>query len=69
MSIKERRDTIAYTVSQKQQVRMRGESDCTTVFLLLAIFFWFVAYQGVEAMFTLYGTNHLGMSDGAALSC
>ncbi len=66
MSIKERRDTIAYTVSQKQQVRMRGELDRTTVFLLLAIFFWFVAYQGVEAMFTLYGTNHLGLSDGAA---
>jgi len=65
-SIKEKRDTISYTVSEKKQVRMRGELDRTTVFLLLAIFFWFLSYQGVEAMFTLYGTLHLGLTDGEA---
>ncbi len=31
--------------------------------ILLAIFFWFVAYNAVEAFFTLYAYNHLGMSE------
>lgn len=37
--------------------------------ILLAIFFWFVAYNGIEAFFTLYAKNHLGMTaaDGARL--
>ena len=32
-----------------------------------AIFFWFVAYNGIEAFFTLYTQNHLGLpgEDGA----
>jgi len=64
--IKEKRDTLSYTVAEKKQVRMKGELDRTTVFLLLAIFFWFLSYQAVEALFTLYGTRHLGLSDSAA---
>jgi maltose/moltooligosaccharide transporter len=37
--------------------------------ILLAIFFWFIAYNAVEAFFTLYAYNHLKMteSDGARL--
>jgi maltose/moltooligosaccharide transporter len=37
--------------------------------LLLAIFFWFVGYNAVEAFFTLYAQKHLGMeeADGARL--
>jgi maltose/moltooligosaccharide transporter len=37
--------------------------------VLLAIFFWFVAYNAIEAFFTLYAVNHLGLpeSDGARL--
>lgn len=37
--------------------------------ILLAIFFWFVAYNAVEAFFTLYAYNHLRMteSDGSRL--
>jgi maltose/moltooligosaccharide transporter len=37
--------------------------------LLLAIFFWFVAYNAVEAFFTLYAKNHLLLNeaDGARL--
>jgi MFS family permease len=36
---------------------------------LLAIFFWFIAFNGIEAFFTLYGKNHLGIpeSDAARL--
>lgn len=37
--------------------------------MLLAIFAWFVGYNAIEAFFTLYAMNHLGMteSDGARL--
>lgn len=37
--------------------------------LLLAIFFWFVSYNAVEAFFTLYAQKHLGMqeADGVRL--
>lgn len=37
--------------------------------VLLAILFWFVAYNGIEAFFTLYSVNHLGLSaaDGSRL--
>lgn len=37
--------------------------------LLLAIFFWFVSYNAVEAFFTLYANKHLGLeeADGARL--
>lgn len=50
----------------KQPIRIKDQLDKTTVLILCAIFFWFVSYQGVEALFTLYGTKHLGMSDGEA---
>jgi len=33
------------------------------LFILLAIFCWFVGYNAVEAFFTLYAVNHLGMSE------
>jgi Na+/melibiose symporter-like transporter len=32
--------------------------------ILLAIFSWFVAYNAVEAFFTLFAQNHLGMEEG-----
>jgi MFS-type transporter involved in bile tolerance (Atg22 family) len=37
--------------------------------ILLAIFAWFVGYNAIEAFFTLYAVNHLGLpeSDGARL--
>lgn len=50
----------------KRPVRIREQLDRTTLFILGAIFFWFVSYQGVEALFTLYGTNHVGMTDSEA---
>ena len=39
----------------------------SALFLLLAIFFWFVGYGGVEALFTKYGISVLGINeaDGA----
>jgi len=39
------------------------DPDRSALRLLLAIFFWFLGYNGIEAFFTLYATNHLGMAD------
>jgi maltose/moltooligosaccharide transporter len=46
-----------------------ADPDRSALRILLAIFFWFVAYNAVEAFFTLYAQNHLGMgeADGARL--
>jgi Na+/melibiose symporter-like transporter len=46
--------------------KFSAEWNRPTLFLLGAIFFWFFAYQGVEALFTLYGTNQMGMTDSEA---
>ncbi len=45
------------------------EKDKSPLMILLAIFFWFVAYNAIEAFFTLYAQNHLGLpgEDGARL--
>ncbi|WP_438349062.1 SLC45 family MFS transporter [Paenibacillus sp. FA6] len=71
-SIKEERDgvnlqTETSIVNKKPRISLKSQLDRTTVFLLTAIFFWFVAYQGVETLFTLYGKNHLGLSEGDAV--
>ncbi|KKM17582.1 hypothetical protein LCGC14_1674290 [marine sediment metagenome] len=43
-----------------------AEEDKSTLFILLAIFFWFIGYQGIVALISLYGTNVLGLSQGVA---
>ncbi|QSF45922.1 SLC45 family MFS transporter [Paenibacillus tianjinensis] len=48
------------------RISLLKQLDRTTSWLLAAIFFWFVAYQGVETLFTLYGKHHLGLSEKAA---
>lgn len=42
------------------------EKDKTSLYILLAIFFWFVAYQGVEATFSNYAVYFLGMNEADA---
>lgn len=37
------------------------DSDHSTAFILLAVFFWFVGYQGVEATFSNYCVEFLGL--------
>ena len=46
-----------------------SEQEKSPLRILFAIFCWFVAYNAIEAFFTLYAVNHLGMaeSDGARL--
>jgi len=45
------------------------DDDKSALRLLLAIFFWFVGYNAIEAFFTLYSVNHLGLNeaDGAGM--
>lgn len=45
------------------------DNEKSALRILLAIFFWFVAYNAIEAFFTLYAQNHLGLpgEDGARL--
>ncbi|MBD2869186.1 SLC45 family MFS transporter [Paenibacillus arenilitoris] len=66
-AIRERRDAVSFAPAERQSsVSFRGEWNRPTVFLLCAIFFWFLSYQGVEAFFTLYGKNHLQLTEGQA---
>ncbi|MEO3946176.1 MFS transporter [Gorillibacterium sp. CAU 1737] len=42
------------------------DKNRSALFILLAIFFWFVGYSGVEAQFTTYGVESLGLVAGDA---
>ncbi len=46
-----------------------NDPDKSALRILLSIFFWFIAYNGIEAFFTLFARNHLGLpeADGARL--
>jgi maltose/moltooligosaccharide transporter len=39
------------------------DPDKSALRILLAIFFWFLGYSAVEAFFSLYAVNHLGLAD------
>ncbi|MHC0035561.1 SLC45 family MFS transporter [Pseudoneobacillus sp. C159] len=65
-NINERRDTIPQSVPENPVYNYKQELNSPTIFLLAAIFFWFVAIQGMEALFTLYGVNELGLSRSAS---
>jgi len=62
-TINEKRDTIEYQTHDRPKIHMKKELNRPTIFLLLAIFFWFVSYQGMEALITLYGKNELGLTE------
>jgi len=55
-------------VSQEEPVRLiesirtiKKDPDSTTGYVLLAIFFWFIGYQGLEATFSNYCVQLLGL--------
>jgi len=67
---KEYTESSEETPNFKDSIQMiLQDKDKSAVRILLAIFFWFIAYNGIEAFFTLYGKNHLGIpeSDAARL--
>ncbi|WP_010677955.1 SLC45 family MFS transporter [Bacillus timonensis] len=65
-NINEPRDALSYTDTTVPKINYREELNASTLFLLAAIFFWFIAIQGMEALFTLYGVNELGLSRSAS---
>ncbi len=65
-NIKEHRDAISYTETIVPKINYREELNSSTLYLLAAIFFWFIAIQGMEALFTLYGVNEIGLSRSAS---
>jgi MFS family permease len=65
-NIKESRDSISNAMTITPKINYKLELNAPTVYLLSAIFFWFFAIQGMEALFTLYGVNELGLSNSAS---
>jgi MFS-type transporter involved in bile tolerance (Atg22 family) len=53
----------------KSLVEVVKDPERSALRVLLAIFFWFVSYNAVEAFFTLYANKYLGLeeADGARL--
>jgi len=45
---------------------LMDDKDKSGLRILFAIFFWFLAYTGIEAFLTLYATKYVGISDGDA---
>jgi len=43
------------------------EEEKSPLRILLAILFWFISYNGIEAFFTLYGVNHLKLAESDAV--
>lgn len=69
------REPKEYKVVEKQPgmfeslVEVLKDKDKSTIRLFLAIFFWFLGYNAIEAFFTLYAKNYLGLNeaDGSRL--
>ncbi|WP_442598799.1 SLC45 family MFS transporter [Neobacillus sp. D3-1R] len=65
-NINESRDGISTNFIQQPTMKYKTELNKQTLFLLGAIFFWFISIQGMEALFTLYGVNEIGLSRSAS---
>ena len=65
IKVKDRIDKPRLIESLKDVMK---EEDKSTLFMLLAIFFWFVGYQGIQSLFTIYATDPdiLGLQPGFA---
>lgn len=75
-NIKEQRDSLNYyevpNAKETEDTELEGKEKAkltrNVVFLLLAIFFWFVAYNGIETFFTTYGKEYLNVNEAVAAS-
>lgn len=61
--VKEKKEKLGLIGSFKD---ILTEKDKSTLSVLLAIFFWFIGYQGVIALISIYGVNVLGYTPGLA---
>lgn len=70
--IKENRDVLNYETSEEPKKQnfiqsFKNTGNKRNVFFLLgAILFWFMGYNGIESFFSLYGKEYLGISVSAA---
>lgn len=70
--IKEKRDVLNYETSEEPKKQnfiqsFKNTQNKKNVFFLLgAILFWFMGYNGIESFFSLYGKEYLGISVSAA---
>lgn len=70
--IKEKRDVLNYETSEEPKKQnfiqsFKNTGNKRNVFFLLgAILFWFMGYNGIESFFSLYGKEYLGISVSAA---
>jgi maltose/moltooligosaccharide transporter len=70
--IREPKDYEVSEVKPSLWLSLQGviqDPDKSALRVLLAIFFWFLGYNAIEAFFTLYSQKHLGLpeADGARL--
>jgi maltose/moltooligosaccharide transporter len=70
--IREPKDYQASETKPSMWLSLQGvihDPDKSALRILLAIFFWFLGYNAIEAFFTLYSQKHLGLAeaDGARL--
>ena len=75
INIKEKRDSLNYneipTKASKYEHKVEDEYDRlqstrSIICLLVAIFFWFIAFNAMESFFTLYGKEYLNISESVA---
>ena len=67
--IKEPKEYVKEDVKPNMFASLRElfqEKEKSGLRILFAIFFWFLAYTGIEAFLTLYATRRLGISEGDA---
>jgi Na+/melibiose symporter-like transporter len=57
---------VAKPSLSKALVNLFKEKEKSPLRILAAIFFWFIAYNAIEAFFTLYATKHLELPVGDA---
>ena len=68
ISIKEKRDSLYFEAPEKEKKEKLTRNEAVNLIILLcAICSYFIAYQGIEAFFTLYGMNHLNVSKSNAV--
>lgn len=48
---------------KSERFKLGAITDPSAIFMLLAIFFWFVGYNSLETWVTTYGKEHLGMHE------
>ena len=71
LAIKERREDPTEAAADetgiiREALRLFRATDRSALFILLAIFCWFLGYNAIEAFFTLYGRIYLGIKESAA---